>query len=93
MRFPIHSGYDVVRILAAVVFLAAAGLKCHQLATEPLIGRTWLDARWLLMATVEFELFFGLWLFSNNLPKLTWLAPLGCFSLVIGNSGYIQPYE
>ena len=81
MRFPLHSGYDVVRILAAVVFLVAAGLKCHQLATEPVIAKTWLDNRWLLMVTVEFELFFGLWLLSNNLPRLTWLAALGCFSL------------
>jgi hypothetical protein len=78
--WPIRSGYDVVRILVAVVLLVAAGLKCHQLATEPILEKTWLDARWLLMLTVEFELFFGLWLLSNNLPKLTWLTALGCFS-------------
>jgi hypothetical protein len=63
-----------------VVLLVAAGLKCHQLATEPILEKTWLDARWLLMLTVEFELFFGIWLLSNNLPRLTWLAALGCFS-------------
>ena len=80
-KFPSRSAYDVVRILAAVVLLTAAGLKTHQLATEPILAKTWLDNRWLLMAAVEFELFFGLWLLWNNLPRLTWLAALGCFSL------------
>jgi hypothetical protein len=79
--WPIRSGYDVVRILAAVVLLTVAGLKAHQLATEPVLAKTWLDSRWLLMASVEFELFFGLWLFSNNLPRLTWLATICCFAL------------
>jgi hypothetical protein len=55
--WPFRSGYDVVRILAAIVLLTAAGLKAHQLATEPIPARTWLDSRWLLMTTVEFELF------------------------------------
>jgi len=81
VRFPIRSGYDIVRILAAVVLLTAAGLKCHQLSTEPILAKTWLDARWLLITAVEFELLFGIWLISNNLPRLTWLAALGCFSL------------
>lgn len=79
--WPIRSGYDVLRVLLATVLLVAAGLKCHQLATEPILGASILDNRWFLMATVEFELFFGLWLLSNNLPKLTWLAALGCFNV------------
>jgi len=73
--------YHVLRILLAAVLLIAAGLKCHQLATEPVIGHSILDARWLLMLTVEFELFFGFWLLANVLPKLTWAAALTCFSL------------
>ena len=81
VKSPIRSGYDIVRILAAAVLLTAAGLKCHQLSTEPILAKTWLDARWLLMTAVEFELLFGIWLISNNLPRLTWLAALGCFSL------------
>jgi hypothetical protein len=81
LGWPIHSGYDVVRILVATVLLIAAGLKCHQLATEPIIEKCWLDARWLLMFTVEFELLFGIWLLANILPRLSWLAALTCFSL------------
>ena len=34
----IQSGYDVLRVLAAVVLLIAAGLKAYQLATEPVLG-------------------------------------------------------
>jgi hypothetical protein len=78
---PLQSGYDVVRIVLATVLLLAGGLKAHQLATEPVIGTGALDSRWLLMATVEFELFFGIWLLSGILPKLTWAAALGLFAL------------
>ena len=78
---PIRSGYDVVRILMAAVLLTAAVLKAYQLATEPIIGTGLLDSRWLLMATVEFELFFGLWLLANIWAKPTWAAALACFGL------------
>ena len=76
-----NSGYDVVRVFMAVVLLVAAGLKTHQLATEPTLGTSLLETRWFLMAEVEFEIFFGIWLLSNTLPKLTWLAVLGCFGV------------
>ena len=93
-------GYNLLRVFVAAVLLTAAALKCHQLATEPIMAGTvpiladtigpWLAkmglspsslVRWLLMATVEFELFFGVWLLANILPKLTWSAALACFSL------------
>ena len=74
-------GYDVLRIAAALLLLMAAGLKAHQLATEPVLGTGLLESRWFLMAVVEFELFFGLWLLSGLLTKVTWAAALGCFVL------------
>lgn len=77
---PIRSGYDVARLLVAMILLLAGGLKAHQLATEPVIGGGLLDNRWLLMATVEGELFFGLWLLSGALPKPTWALALLLFS-------------
>ncbi len=73
-------GYDVVRIAAALLLLVAAGLKAHQLATEPVLGTGLLESRWFLIGLVEFELFFGLWLLSGLLPRLTRLAALACFS-------------
>jgi len=82
------TGYDVIRIALGVLLLTAAGLKAHQLATEPVLSTGLLDSRWLLMATVEFELLFGLWLLGNIWPKPTWAAALACFGLFAGVSLY-----
>jgi hypothetical protein len=73
--------YDFVRVALAAILLVAAGLKCHQLATSPVLGDGLLDSRWVLIATVEFELFFGLWLLANLLPKWTHRAAVLCFGL------------
>jgi hypothetical protein len=83
VRFDVRrlTGYDVVRIALGLLLLTAAGLKAYQLATEPIPGTGLLDSRWLLMATVEFELFFGLWLLANIWPKPTWAAALACFGV------------
>jgi hypothetical protein len=75
------TGYDAVRVVVGILLLTAAGLKGYQLATEPSLGTGFLDSRWLLTATVEFELLFGLWLLANLWPKLSWAAAMGCFSL------------
>jgi hypothetical protein len=75
------TGYDVVRIVLGSLLLIAAGLKAHQLATEPVLSTGLLDSRWLLMATVELELLFGLWLLGNIWPKPTWAMALACFGL------------
>lgn len=75
------AGYDFVRFSISAILLTAAALKGHQLATSPVIAEGFFDARWLLIATVEFELFFGLWLVSGLLPRLTWAAAFGCFSV------------
>ncbi|MBN1908521.1 MAG: hypothetical protein JW818_02170 [Pirellulales bacterium] len=75
------SGHDVVRRALAAILLVAAGLKTHQLATSPVVSEGLLDSRWVLVATVEFELFFGLWLLAGLLPRLTWAAAVGCFGL------------
>ena len=83
-----HFGYNRIRILLAVLLLTAAGLKGYQLATSPVLGSGLLDSRWLLIATVEFELFFGLWLLSGLLPRLTWMAAVGCFGLFAAVSLY-----
>jgi hypothetical protein len=76
-----NRGYHLVRIAVAVLLLTASALKCWQLATEPILGTSLLDSRWLLMATVEFELLFGFWLLANNWAKPTWAAALACFGL------------
>jgi hypothetical protein len=76
-----NQGWNLIRIALAVLLLTASALKGWQLATEPALGNGLLDSRWLLIATVEFELLFGLWLLGGLLPKATWTAALTCFSL------------
>lgn len=75
------TGYDYLRIALGCLLLVTAGLKTHQLATEPILGHSIFDSRWILIAAVEFEIFFGLWLLRGLLPRLTWMAAIGCFSL------------
>ena len=82
------TAYDVVRVAAAVVLLTAAGLKAHQLATSPVLGDGFLDSRWILIATVEFEIFFGLWLLANILPVWTRRAAIALFALFAAVSLY-----
>jgi hypothetical protein len=74
-------GWNLVRTAVAGLLLTASALKCWQLATEPVIGTSLLDSRWLLMAMVEFELFFGIWLLANIWARPTWTAALACFAL------------
>ncbi len=76
-----NRGWNLVRIAVAVVLLVAAGLKTHQLATEPTLDNSILESRWFLMAEVEGEILFGLWLLGGMLPKLTWMATIGCFGV------------
>ena len=80
-RFIKPINYDILRVAVALLLLTASVLKCWQLATEPVIGTSLLDSRWLLIATVEFELFFGIWLLANIWAKPTWAAALACFGL------------
>ncbi len=80
--------YERVRILLALVLLVAAALKGHQLATSPVMGDGMFESRWVLIGTVEFELFFGLWLLANNLPVWTHRALLLCFGVFAAVSLY-----
>ncbi len=73
-------GYDFVRLGLGCLLLVTAGLKAHQLATEPILGTSIFDSRWLLMAVVECEIFFGLWLLVGLLPRVTWAAAVTCFA-------------
>ena len=76
-----NRGWHLVRIGVAGLLLTTSALKCWQLATEPVIGTSLLDSRWLLMAAVEFELFFGILLLANIWAKPSWAVALACFGL------------
>ena len=72
--------YDVLRLVLALVLLAAAVLKAHQLMTEPVVGTVPNSVsaklglspsavRWFLIGVVELDLFWGLWLLATLLPS------------------------
>lgn len=84
LRDLVGEAYDVVRVLLAVLLLAAAGLKTHQLATGPAPGQDILTHRWSLIAQTELEIVLGLWLLGGPLRRLGWAAALACF---VGFSG------
>ena len=81
-------GFAQFRFAAAAILLTAAFLKAYQLATTPSLGEGLLHARWFNILVVEFELFFGIWLIVGLLPKLTWPATIGCFSVFAAVSLY-----
>ncbi|MGM0488775.1 MAG: MauE/DoxX family redox-associated membrane protein, partial [Planctomycetota bacterium] len=80
--------YDIVRIVLASVLLLAAGLKGYQLAMEPTLNTTVLDAPWFLIAVVEFELLFRLWLLGNVWASRTCHVAVLCFTVFAAVSLY-----
>ena len=66
----------------------AAFMKAHQLATTSSLGEGFLQSRAFNIFVVEFELFFAVWLLFGLLPKLTWLATVGLFSVFASVSLY-----
>jgi hypothetical protein len=77
-----------MRLVVAIILLVAAMLKAYQLATTPSLGEGLLHARWFNIFVVEFELFFGIWLFFGMLPRLTWIATTGLFATFFGVTFY-----
>ncbi len=74
------TGWLVLRTLISVLLLVSAGLKTHQLATQPILGEGLLENRWLLIAVVQFEFFFAFWLLSGLFPSVTRRVTVGLFS-------------
>jgi len=73
------SPFRAVQLALGLLLLTAAGLKTHQLATEPVMATGVLESRWFLIAIVEFELLFGIWLLSGLYPRSTWVLAVVCF--------------
>ena len=88
-RAPSAERRTLARVCAGlgIVLLVAAGFKGHSLLTDFVPGKTLLLSRFVQFATVEIELFLGLWLVSGL--KLTWAARVGTafFLALAGVSG------
>jgi hypothetical protein len=73
--------------MLGLILLVAAGLKAHQLASDPFVTvaprpsslARFVHSRPFLTAVVECELLFGLVLLSGIVPRLTWALALLCF--------------
>jgi hypothetical protein len=74
------SAFAVVRALVGILLLVAAGLKGHQLVTEPTPERDLLSSRWFLILWVEVELALAVWLLSGLARRAAWATALACFA-------------
>lgn len=72
---------DVVRYVLGAILLVAAGLKAHELAMEPQVSAGVLEARWLLIAVVEGEILFGIWLVAGTYGRWSWAVATTCFAV------------
>ncbi|MFB3894582.1 MAG: MauE/DoxX family redox-associated membrane protein [Phycisphaerae bacterium] len=70
----------IPRLFISVVVLAAAGLKIHQLSTEPLSGTGLLANRWIHLAEADCEIVMAIWLLSGWARRLAWAAALAMFA-------------
>lgn len=76
-----REAFVYVRLLLGLLLLAAAALKCVQLATTPSAGAGILNARWLLIAEVELEMALGILLISGLARRLIWIVSIAVFAL------------
>jgi hypothetical protein len=74
------AGYDVVRVVAALVLLGAGTLKgfAWWVGTAT-AGDHLLDSRWVSAGAVGFELGMGLWLLVGLCPGWSRMLALACF--------------
>lgn len=79
---PGRSRAGIVRCVLAAILLVAAGLKAHQLATEPVVGDgfLFLSSRAVMVVELECEIILGVWLLSGVFSKLAWLVTTACFA-------------
>lgn len=84
------TAYGVLRVALGCILLTAAGLKAHQVATDPLVflGGGWLESRPVVALAIGFEVFLGLWLVSGIYATAGWKAALACFTVFAGVSLY-----
>ena len=87
-RLGIAEPYDFVRILLAILLVAAGALKGYDLIAEPTAGEGLLGARWFVVAWTEFEIAFGVWLLVGYYPRGSRNAAVVCFSLFAAVSLY-----
>lgn len=79
-------GHKWVMRLAGLILLCAAGLKAHQIATQPVTAPGWLGSRTSSLALVEFELALGSLLLFGAWARITWAVAFTTFAGFAGIS-------
>jgi uncharacterized membrane protein YphA (DoxX/SURF4 family) len=80
-------GERVIASLVGAILLSAATAKGYELATGPVVEKSVLASRWILIGVVEFELVLGLCLVSGLWRKHAWrmaVIALAVFACVAG---------
>jgi hypothetical protein len=84
--FPLVSHVQrVVPLALGALLLLTAGLKIHELSTEPAAGKDLGTSRWFLIALSDCELLLGTWLLAGVWPKacrIVALATFGVFAVI-----------
>lgn len=75
------SHQEIVRNFLGILLLFAAGLKTHQLSTEPLVSPGILSSRLFVIALIQFEIVLGCWLISGWLPRASTYMAIVCFAV------------
>ena len=75
------TAWHVLRVLIGILLLISAGTKAHMLATTPTIAGGIFESRWFQIFVMEFELAFAVWLVAGLMPRITWCAAVGCFTV------------
>lgn len=86
---PRRDYFIIPRVFIALVLLFAAGMKVHQMATQPMrpagpeagFLEQVLADRGFNLFEIHFEFILAAWLLSGWARRPAWLASLGCFAL------------
>src|SRR5690242_15886863 len=81
--------FRILQCALGVLLLAAAGLKGHELLTNPFAATTVISSNWIHVAVIEFEIVLGLWFLSGRSPVICWVLGLVFFSFLAFVSLYL----
>jgi hypothetical protein len=73
----------VITVVTGLVLIIAAGLKIHQLLTEPIISYGFWESWEFFLIQIPLELGLGIWLVCGLFRKAAWLLAVLCFGLFI----------
>ncbi|MGA1979770.1 MAG: MauE/DoxX family redox-associated membrane protein [Sedimentisphaerales bacterium] len=74
---------QIITVVAGLVLIVAAALKIHQLLTEPIISKGFLESWEFFLIQIPLELGLGIWLVCGLFRKAAWMVAVLAFGLFI----------